>query len=423
MELKISGADRLILREVAKKQIEFASQDRNATLKEQWYRHNALQGEKPMVVLESGTFGGEVVTPRLRCTDAYARSVEASIYHNFVNQELFEDDKVTPDYYGVNYDTSFKMFDLDEHIEYASEKEKASNSGVGIRFVPVIGDLEEDMDKIKPSSFSVDIAGTKKKFDLLTETFGDILPVRMKMNALYSVPTQKIVHLMDMENMMVNMVSYPELFKKIMDQIADDTLAYFDLLEQMKVILPTTGCEGVAQGTFAFNRELPDTQTVEGRSLTTKDVWGYMDSQETVSISPHMFEELVFPCYERIASRFGLLSYGCCEPVHPIWDSCISKLKNLRKVSISAWCDEEFMGERLRGSRVIYHRKPRATFLGYGDVLDEEAFRAHIDKSLAAARGCKMEITQRDVYTIHHDIPKAHRYVEIIREEIEDHWK
>ena len=38
-------------------------------------------------------------------------------------------------------------------------------------------------------------------------------------------------------------------------------------------------------------------------------------------------------------------------------------------------------------------------------------------------RGCKMEIAQRDVYTINHDIAKAKRYVEIIREEIENCWQ
>ncbi len=56
-------------------------------------------------------------------------------------------------------------------------------------------------------------------------------------------------------------------------------------------------------------------------------------------------------------------------------------------------------------------------------VLDEEAVRKHIRTSLQAARGCKMEITQRDVYTIHNDIAKAKRYVDIIREEIENNWK
>lgn len=73
---------------------------------------------------------------------------------------------------------------------------------------------------------------------------------------------------------------------------------------------------------------------------------------------------------------------------------------------------------------MIYHRKPAATFLGIsGKELDEEAFRAYIRKSLHAARGCKMEITQRDIYTIDRNIEKARRYIQIIREEIEDHWK
>ena len=50
-------------------------------------------------------------------------------------------------------------------------------------------------------------------------------------------------HLMGMENMMLNIAQYPELFKRIMDQAADDTLAYYDLLEEKGLILPTTEYE------------------------------------------------------------------------------------------------------------------------------------------------------------------------------------
>ena len=185
------------------------------------------------------------------------------------------------------------------------------------------------------------------------------------------------------------------------------------------MILPTVGGESLGQGSWCYNHELPDWEEAKKRTLITRDVWGFMDSQETVGISPAMFEEFIFPCYKKISEQYGLLSYGCCEPVDPIWDNCISKLENLRKVSISPWCNEEFMGERLRGSKVIYHRKPSPNFLGIGTTLDEEAVRAHIRTSLMAAKGCKMEITQRDVYSINHDIAKAKRYVDIIKEEIE----
>ena len=147
-----------------------------------------------------------------------------------------------------------------------------------------------------------------------------------------------------------------------------------------------------------------------------------MDSQESVGLSPEMYHEFVFPCYRRIAEAYGLLSYGCCEPVHPIWDD-VKTLHNLRKVSISPWCNEEIMGERLRGQRVIYQRKPSPNFLGVGKTLDEEAVREHITTTLKAAQGCKLEITQRDVYTIANDVDKVRRYVAIIRDLIDKLWQ
>ena len=81
------------------------------------------------------------------------------------------------------------------------------------------------------------------------------------------------------------------------------------------------------------------------------------------------------------------------------------------------------MGAALRGKPVVYHRKPSPQYLGVGDTLDEDGLREHIEHTLRAARGCTLEITQRDVYTIHGDIPKARRFIEIIRDCIERHWE
>lgn len=419
MEYVISMEDRQILRELAKKQLEFHHKEDNQTRIKEWYKHNALQGDRPMIHLEAGTFQSEFLPGRLQCKGEFARRAEQQLYENFQNQELFGDDRVTPDYFQVGYDTFFRLFDIQIEIEHTMDGEEES---LGHHFVSFVEDLEDDYDKLKQSAFGVDLVSTEAKFKSMDEAIGDILPVRMGMNCLYSVPTQMLVHFMSMENMMFNIYDYPELFKEMMDRIADDTLAYYKMLEEKRLILPTVSYEGVGQGTWAFNNELPGYDEVGKRVFTPKDVWGFMDSQETVGISPQMFEEFIFPCYKKIADQYGILSYGCCEPVHPIWENCISKLENLRKVSISPWCDEKYMGEQLKGSNIIFHRKPSPNFLGVGADLDEDAFRKHIDATLEAAKGCKLEITQRDVYTINKDISKAHRYVEIIREEIAKHW-
>lgn len=414
----ISGSDKLILREVAKQQLDFAKMERNEKLKKEWTKHNDLHGERPMIHLEAGTFEHEILPRRLRCEGEFARKAETVMYQNFQNQEYFDDDRVTPDYFGLCYDTGFTLFDIQMHVQETVNE--AGEKSLGHQFMSIIEDLEDDYHKIKKSTFYVDIKSTMAKKQAIEEAVGDILPVKVEGTCIYTVPTQMLVHIMSMENMMFNMYDYPELFKEMMGQLTADTLEYYDLMEEKNILLPTTQGEFVAQGSWAYNTTLPS-EKPDGH-FTTKDVWGFLDSQETVGISPEMFEEFIFPTYKAIAERFGLLSYGCCEPIDPIWERCISKLGNLRKVSISPWCNEEYMGEQLRGRNVIFHRKPSPNFLGVGSVLDEEEFRKHIRKSLTAAKGCEMEITQRDVYTINHDIAKAKRYVDIIKEEIVNLW-
>ena len=39
-----------------------------------------------------------------------------------------------------------------------------------------------------------------------------------------------------------------------------------------------------------------------------------------------------------------------------------------------------------------------------------------------AARGCKLEVSQRDVYRINGPADKVRRYVEIIRQALADTW-
>ena len=412
----ISAGDREILREAARKQYELSQAEKNKKRIQEWYAHNSLQGERPMIHLEMWTFADEILPQRLKCEGDFAREVETKLYCNFLNQELFDDDRVTPDHYPMNWDTWFTLFNIE------IKKNEAAGS-VGHQFISVVEDLEDDYDKLQETDFGADVDATLAKKAVIEDAIGDILPVQMKMDCLYSVPTQMLVHFMKMENMMYNIYDYPELFKEMMDRIAEDTLKYYRFLEEKRLILPTTAGEGLGQGTWCYNHELPGAEEAQKRPFTTKDVWGFMDSQETIGLSPAMFEEFIFPCYKKIADQYGLLSYGCCEPVDPIWENCISKLDNLRKVSISPWCNEELMGEHLQGSKTIFHRKPSPNYLGVGAELDEEAVRAHIRKSLYAAKGCKLEITQRDVYTINHDVSKAKRYVDIIKDEIDRHWK
>lgn len=322
---------------------------------------------------------------------------------------------VVPPYFQTGYDTRFNLFG---HVINESVIKNDDGTEMGHHFDHIIGDLADDFDKItSESEFGVNKESTAKRVEMLGDIFGDILPVKLVCGCLYAVPTQKVVHMMGMENMLYSIYDYPDEFKEMMNRIADSYTAYFKYLESENVLLQNHAYERLAQGSLCFW----DEEEKQGQIKTT-DLWGFMDSQETVGMSPEMFSEFIFPCYKRIAELFGRMSYGCCEPVSAFWDD-VKTLPNLKKVSISPWCDEEYMAENLRGSGIIYHRKPSPNFLGVGAALDEDAFRKHIEKTVKTARGCKLEIAQRDVYTINHDINKVRRYVEIIRETIDKYWE
>ena len=406
--------DRARLRYLAAHQLELANSEKNLERVALWKRHNMCQGERPTIHIEARTFANEAINPNLICEDPFARSLEYYLLHNCVNLEVFDDDRVVAPYYPVAYNTWFKLFG---HVIKQEVLKNENGTELGHTFEHIITDLEDDFDKIKsPTDFGINKEATMKNIERISDVFGDILPVKLVTNSLGASPTQKVVHLMGMETMFYSMYDYPELFTDMMNRIANDFVAYFKHLEAEGALLQNHSFEHLSQGSLCFY----DEPEINGPVKTT-DVWGYMDSQETVGLSPEMFHEFIFPCYQKIASCFGRLSYGCCEPVSTFWDD-IKTLPNLKKVSISPWCDEELMASELRGSGIIYLRKPSPNFLGVGANLDEDAFRAHIEKTLKTAQGCTVEIAQRDVYTVNRDMNKVRRYVEIIRECIENCW-
>ncbi|MCL2696383.1 MAG: hypothetical protein FWE69_08690 [Clostridiales bacterium] len=413
MSAVVSDKDLGIIRDLAKKQLEYAHSERNQNNIRDWYALNACRPNRPMIHLENWTFGHEIA-PKLSCEGEAARGVEAGLRGNMLNTELFGDDKPVTDTLTAQYNVRRKPFGLDIGTT-------GVENSLAYQYDHPIGDLQEDFHKLGYNTLSIDKKAVEQHLDFVGSLIGDILTPGMTGRYVSAHPTQEIVKVMGMETMFMSMKDYPELFHKMMDMYLEDTLRYHRYLEDNELLLPTVGAQYLLMGSWCFNEELPS-EIPPGGKLYTKDIWGYLESQETVGLSPAMFGEFIFPTFKRLAEEYGLLCYGCCEPVHPFWDDYIGKLNGLRKVSISPWCDEQFMGERLRGKKIVYQRKPDANFLSFGP-LDEDAWRKYIRKTIKAARGCPLEITQRDVYTIDNDVAKCKRYVAIIREEIEDHWQ
>ena len=80
------------------------------------------------------------------------------------------------------------------------------------------------------------------------------------------------------------------------------------------------------------------------------NMWGCSNAQIFSEVSPRMHWEFALQHDLRWLSRWGLTYYGCCEPLDRKID-ILRRIPNLRKISVSPWCNTERVVEKI-GARL-----------------------------------------------------------------------
>ncbi len=392
--------EKAYLRELGKRYQELANLPVMEERTNLWYRHNDGDKSANPVIMEFNGFAREVL-PTLKCEDPFYRQMERLLLEEIIRAEKIGDDKVIPKELQIPMSITFRHLDYEPKMIQASE--------FGFHPEALIVDIDEDLNKLKPSYYAYTEKNKEENREHL-ERANEILPSVLENQYLrwLIVYTKHVVDLMGMIPFFYAMLDSPDKVHELMAFLQKDTEKFLLWMEKEGLLTPNNGANYVGSGSFGFTKNLAS----EG---TLKQMWGNMNSQETVSVSPAMFGEFVYPYYVHTAKLFGKVYWGCCEPMERIWDDYISHLPNLAKVSISPWCDEQFMGERLADSNVIYCRKPSPNFLCAADVFDEEAYAAHLQKTAVCARDCNLEISMRDVLSLCGDPTRAKRAVDIAR--------
>jgi hypothetical protein len=421
MQWTLSGKERTYLRDLAQKQAGYASLPVMAERKKMWYALNdASPGARPPVIIETWTFDRDFMPEgTFKCTSPVGREIEAQLLRNVRNHELIDDDKVIPDTFDIGWCLDYDEFGVQIPTEHIKD---AQGIETGYRYLHPIKDLERDLERLKPAAFTVDRQKTLDWQGFLTDLLVDILPVVIRTGTFGSTMlTNRVVELMGMEAFFTAMYDQPDAVHRLMGYLRDNALRMMRWAEAEGLLCLNNGNQDSFGSSYNFTTRLPRTSYGETGTVRLSDMWGCSNSQETVGISPRMFREFCFPYYREVCEPMGLLYYGCCEPAHPFWTE-ISRLPHLKKVSISRWCDQNFMGEALRGSEIVFSRKPDPNFLSVDNSLDEQAWAAHIQETLSAARGVFVEFIVRDVYTVHGNLNNARKAVAIARHEIDRHY-
>ncbi|MCC8165339.1 MAG: hypothetical protein LIQ31_04115 [Planctomycetes bacterium] len=213
---------------------------------------------------------------------------------------------------------------------------------------------------------------------------------------------------------------YPEYVHKVMKFMSDGWLAKIDFLEENGYLWANHEGTYVGSGGFGWTTELPQ-DGFDPNHVRAMDMWGFVESQETVGVSPDMFEEFIFQYQVPVMDRFGLNCYGCCEPLDGRWH-VLKNAPRLRRLSISAWADQEFMAEAL-GDKYVFSRKPSPTPLSFPKVNHDEV-RADVRKTLEITRphNCRVEFIMKDNHTLGNNPQNAIDWCRIAKEEIDKIW-
>ena len=87
-------------------------------------------------------------------------------------------------------------------------------------------------------------------------------------------------------------------------------------------------------------------------------------------VSPQMHDEFGMQCVVKALEPFGLIYYSCSERLDKI--HLQKKIRNLRKISISPWSDDNAAAEAI-GSEVVMSVKPSSA--NAGSSFSEEHVR------------------------------------------------
>lgn len=392
---QIAKTEREYLRELARRQAEYANLPVMEERRRNWISLNTGKHAIPPVVVETCTFSRTMMPDEvLRCSSKKAREMEYRLLKNIREFELINDDKVMPDHYEVPY-----CIDMDEFGVKVEERHTRDSNGQSIAYVydPPIRNLKEEFYRLRPVQMQVNREKTNEEAGFAQEVLDGILTVKKSGIPPMIALTWKAVQLLGLENFMITMYEEPEEVHRLMGYLTENQIYVMKFYEENGILTSNSGNQETGASSYGFTDGPSERCT---GSIGLQDIWLWAEAEEASSISPGMFKEFCLPYIAKAALMAGRIYYGCCEPLEENWEAIYKAIPNTRKVSVSPWCDQRRMGEMLKGSGVVFSRKPLANFLGVSKNLEEDAWQNHIAETFESVQGGPCEIIMRDIYTV-----------------------
>ena len=403
----LNTKDISILRELSAHVADIAALPVQEEKRALWRRLNACKPVRPMVMIDQVCWNemniGDELT--LRCSDAECRKYEEYLRRTLYQWKHFPVDMVVEPFIRVPMAICNSGFGIIIQEEIAVSD--ATNSVVGHKYENQF-QTEADLEKISMPEISHDTAETERRLTAAREIFDGRLEVRPQGVDAYLSLWDPVATWMGVENALYALVDKPDFMHRLLARMTDGYLGMLDQLEMQGLLC---GPQSLIHCTGAYTDELP-APGYDADKPRTRDIWTFGLAQMLSTVSPAMFKEFEVDYASRICARFGLVYYGCCDPLDGKMAE-VRMIPNVRKVSMSPWVNEE-RGAAEIGGDFVYSRKPSPALVAmdhfHHDQVRDDLLKT---KNICDKHGCPLEFILKDISTVRHEPERLSEWARI----------
>ena len=405
--MRVSKTDRNLLRELASQVAKIAALPQQQETIALWKTLNGLQPARPMVTIDQIPWhemnvDGEL-TPQTK--DDFCRTIETGLRRTLYSWRHMPVDMVVQPVVPIPRVIHGTGFGITTNEEIAVSD--ADNDVVGHLYIDQM-ETQEDLEKIRPPQVALDVQATARVEEAAHEIFDGILEVQMQGPIPMFAPWDLIVQWHPPEKLLLDLAIRPDFMHQLMSRL---TAAYLSLLDQLETLgllgshQPTIHCTG------AFSAELP-AAGYDPLSPRANDLWTCGMAQIFSSVSPAMHQEFELAYANEWYARFGLVYYGCCEPLDGKMH-IVRQIPHLRKISMSPWVDQE-EGAKQIGPDFVFSRKPSPAFLAV-DAWSPEAVAQDLRDTIEICKryGCPLELILKDISTVRYQPQRLWEWADV----------
>ena len=402
--------DVTIIRELAARVAEIAALPVQEETRALWRNLNARTPERPMVMADQVCWNemntGDELT--LQCIDAECRGYEEHLRRTLYQWAHFRVDMVVEPFIRVPKAIRNSGFGIGVREQTAVTD--PTNAVVGHKFENQF-QTEDDLEKIRVPQVGHDAAETERRLTVAHELFDGLLEVRPWGADPYLSLWDPISTWMGVENALYALIDKPDFVHRLVARVTDGYLSMLDQLEEQGLLC---GEQSLVHCTGAYTDELP-APGYDPQRPRTKDIWMFGLAQMFSTVSPDMFREFEVDYSSRICSRFGLVYYGCCDPLDGKMAE-VRMIPNVRKISMSPWVNEE-RGAAEIGGDFVYSRKPSPAFLAT-DPFHPDQVRDDLatTRTVCDQYDCPLEFILKDISTVRYEPERLWEWARIAME-------